>query len=444
MKDDAPEQPDQPEQPNPLSLAPPPLSLTPGGSRLEGSPLKNVIMPSPSAELSEETLMKDAISTNPTTEQQPAPASDEEKLLKAAIDAPFEADNHEPAPATDEEMLVQAAINAPFEAGPVPPQLPLVAEATETTDSTVAEPPSTVVGEAPAAAIERDVPMLEPTENEALLPPPPEQVGNIATTPSEPSVSAPGSDIRPVTEGQSGEDSIPERPPFEQSITGLTEDTIKPDDSASVTAPMSEVAEVPAAAPPSFEEPPPEPPAETTIQEPAEPVIEEPKPVSPPQPEVKEEAPASIEEPDLLGGLLGELDRQSEQKESEIPVSAPAPEPIVEAPSEPPTLSEPPALPEPEPVPESAPEPPPEPALIPSEPPAGPVEELTVMEETKPEETKAEEPMPAPVPEAPVVEAPVVEAPAAEAPTVEAPTVEAPVVEAPVVPEPSAEQKTEG
>ncbi|KAM0551765.1 hypothetical protein ACHAPJ_008333 [Fusarium lateritium] len=457
MQDDLP----APTQQNPANLVPAPPTLTPGESRLEGSPLKNVVMPPPSVE---EKLLQEAINApfaegdkpqEPVSTKPQEPGLTEENLAQASLSPPHR-DNEPHASGVDEEKFLMAAINAPFGPG----QAPAVGPGAEPAESTMAEPPSTVVGEAPEAATDRDVPMLEPTDSEALLPPPPEEVGNIATTPpgssGEPNASVTGSDVKPPADIQAGEEAALQRPPLAQNDTGLTEDSIKPDDSASITAPISDITDAPAAAPPSVVEPPPEPPAETTVQE--QPPAEKTKSPTPPQPDNKEGSlqpdtkeeslqPENVEEsvapadepaafmdkpslldragsPDLLGGLIDRY--QADEVDSDIRglddvPAMPLPEQTPEAPVE--AISEPAANPVPEPVAQSAPEPsteaipetstettaepaseaPPEPALIPSEPPAGPVDEPVATEEVKPDE---------PAPEVPVADTPVIPEPA--------------------------------
>ncbi|EXL44230.1 hypothetical protein FOCG_14378 [Fusarium oxysporum f. sp. radicis-lycopersici 26381] len=458
-----------PVPPNPMGLAPP-TTLTPGGSRLEGSPLKNVVMPSPTKEVDQEQLLKAAIDAPLAGDEKPTePELTEENLARASLEPPAKDDEPQ---ASAEEQLLKAAIDAPFGPGP---QL-AVASAVEPADSTIAEPPSTIVGEAPEVATDRDVPMLEPTDSEALLPPPPEEVGNIATTPpgssGELGASGPGSEVKPPTDIQAGEEAVSQRPPLITTETGLTEDSIKPDDSASITAPISDITDVPAVAP-SVVDPPPEPPAETTVQDTTmeeaaqEPAPEETKEPTPPQPEIKEESAPAVEEilraesPNLLSSLMDKLDEQHaeiesmKQKASAEPAPESVPEPVAEVPaeaviepavepvSEP--MSELIAEPAAEPVPETAADPitetapesttehpaetladlvaepatepaadvPPESALIP-EAPAEPADEPMVTEEVKTEEVKTEEP---------AVEPPIVETPAIDGPAVSEPSV---------------------
>ncbi|KAM3502340.1 hypothetical protein MY11210_009099 [Beauveria gryllotalpidicola] len=155
---------------SPLSLAPPLASLTNDlSSRVEGSPLKNVVLPSPT-----EAKVPDVL-----------------KDLGKPIDGE--------------------------------------------TGSTVAEPPSTIVGEEPEVAENRDL-ELAPIPSEALLPPPPEQVGNIAT-PKADDASSRVSDNEDKSK-ESGH-THPEKS-LQQHDSILTEDSIKPEDSASVRFPLTE------------------------------------------------------------------------------------------------------------------------------------------------------------------------------------------------------------
>ncbi|KAM0342708.1 hypothetical protein ACHAPU_009319 [Fusarium lateritium] len=442
----------------PSNLVPPPTALTPDGSRPEGSPLKNVVMPSPTKEVDQEQLLKAAVDVPFAGGDAPQQPELTEENLAETLRDPTGKDDEPHLAGLNEEGILKAAINAAF----APDQQLAVGPGAEPTGSTVAEPPSTIVGEAPDAATDRDVPMLEPTDNEALLPPPPEEVGNIATTPpgnsGETSTSVPGSDVKPPTDIQTGEEAASQRPPLAQHDTGLTEDSIIPDDSASITAPTSDIADIPTVEV-SILEAPPQPPAETTIQEPVAVDIKSP---TPPQPEIKEESAPPGEKasrdnsPNLLDSLMNKLDRQSaESEKKKQEESEPLPEAIpqvadvpTEAISEPPTdlpesipepVVEPPAetVPEPademvtesaaeptaepttepavelaaepiaEPLAEPASEVPPESTLIPTGAPAGPSEEPgddpMVTEDAEPAD--------------PVLEAPEIEKPTEETPT---------------------------
>ncbi|KAM3427297.1 hypothetical protein NHJ13734_009033 [Beauveria thailandica] len=201
---------------NPLSLAPPLASLTSDlPSRVEGSPLKNVVLPSPT-EAKVPDVLKD-------------------------LGKPVEVE----------------------------------------TGSTVAEPPSTIVGEEPEAAENRDL-ELAPIPSEALLPPPPEQVGNIATPKAD--------DASPRVSDNEDKSKESEHTHTEKSFQHhdsiLTEDSIKPEDSASVRFPLTEsgapsevgtasVDETKELAPPSISGPdesqaqPEHAPAPTIVEEPA-------------------------------------------------------------------------------------------------------------------------------------------------------------------------------
>lgn len=298
----------KPIPPNPFTLAPPPsISLAGTSPRFEGSPLKNVVMPSPTTEFPPEIPSVAAVLSPPL--------------------APIE----------------NPAATAPAE--------PLVKEdATEigtVIESTIAEPPSTIGGDVPETSVPPVELKSEPSNEEALLPPPPpDQVGNIATTPTneEPGMNFPATGGERLNdEIQPGEEAVPQKPPL---FHRDTDDTIKPEDSASA---IFSLAEEPAA------------PSDNGLDNsekvgelvpaeaapPPEPQPEEAKPVSPP----KEEEPVAAEEPDLLQGLLGELDRQAEEtREKPVPeaVSEPAPELAPEPAVEPtPSIAEPPVAAEP-------------------------------------------------------------------------------------------------
>lgn len=306
------EVPSEPQAPpNPLSLAPPPppLNLTPSMSKLEGSPLKNVIMPSPTTEVPPDVSLDNTFTTEPVVENVKAP------------------------------------------------------EATPIVEPVTTEPPSAAAEEAPETTPDAIAPKDESPKEDTLLPPPHEQVGNIATTPTAEdsgSTVADSAEI-PIEEVETGEEAILENPPLEQDDITMTEDAIKQEDSAPASIAMSEPAELPPVEPEAVEDI-----METDVlaEAPAEPTPEEAKPASP----LKEETPVvadAAEEPDLLGGLLGELDRQVDEKmemelelEMETLVSEPAVEPAAEPTPEPiPELALE-ATPEsaPEAVPEAAPE----------------------------------------------------------------------------------------
>ncbi|PHH86794.1 hypothetical protein CDD83_9751 [Cordyceps sp. RAO-2017] len=298
--------PKEPTPPNPLSLAPPLSSLVPGSPRPEGSPLKNVVLPSP---------------TEPTSLGIPPVPS------------------MEPPPQT-----------ARVETG---------------TDSMVAQPPSDIVGEEPGEATERDLPQAEPpteenvpeetgltdpappqdtslwqpTEEvkssveEALLPPPPDQVGNISSPRAEdgPGKSFDGEDKSRDGEGNSFEgEAAPPQSSLTQYESAMTEDTIKPDDSASARFPLTESGPSSEVGTASLGE----------AKEPAPPAAGPSSPPPPPKPaSPAEDKGAEEEKVDLLGGLLGELDRQAAVSDDPVkpPEAQPAadPEPAAEAGADP-------------------------------------------------------------------------------------------------------------
>lgn len=374
--------------PNPLSLAPPSISLAglAGTSpKFEGSPLKNVVMPSPTTEVPPEILS-----------------------------AP------EPLPA---------------------PEVEEAAEVATVVESTIAEPPSTIGGDLLDTPTKEDVPEPEPElvpePEKSLLPPPPDQVGLIETPAiEEPGMKFPESGEQATEEVQAGEEALPVKPPL---IHHDTEDTIKPDDSASASFMLEDApAPLEAVSEPVEEAKEATPPGEPMVEDPMveDSMVEDPKPESPPkieEPKVesppKVEEPPVAEEPDLLDGLIGELDRQASETKEEVapePVSTSAPEEAKEPTPEPEPemvtapvtepVTEPVAEPTPEAAPESAPKPSPE--LVP-----GPVSE--------PASEPAPEPMPELVPEPEPELEPMVEAPA-EGPT-EAAAEPAPAADSPKV-----------
>ncbi|KAL6404985.1 hypothetical protein AUP68_11824 [Ilyonectria robusta] len=277
--------------PNPLSLAPPPppLNLTPSMSKLEGSPLKNVIMPSPTTEVPPDVSLDNTFTTEPVVENVKAP------------------------------------------------------EATPIVEPVTTEPPSAAAEEAPETTPDAIAPKDESPKEDTLLPPPHEQVGNIATTPTAEdsgSTVADSAEI-PIEEVETGEEATLENPPLEQDDITMTEDAIKQEDSAPASIAMSEPAELPPVEPEAVEDI-----METDVlaEAPAEPTPEEAKPASP----LKEETPVvadAAEEPDLLGGLLEAPVPEAEPSEKKVeepipevpvpeisPSEIPAADPPVEAP----------------------------------------------------------------------------------------------------------------
>ncbi|EHK17176.1 uncharacterized protein TRIVIDRAFT_41853, partial [Trichoderma virens Gv29-8] len=257
-----------------------------------------------------------------------------------------------------------------------PPVLDNLAD--NTADSTIAEPPSTIVGEAPEEAIERDMPQAEEL-------PPPDQVGNISSPKTEDGNSR-ISEGTPKGQTSSQPDTNIQKPVLLHQLSAMTEDTIKPEDSVSVTAPLpgseapSEVGN--ASIDDAMEE-----------TAPADAAIESTEPELT-APEVDGDADMAKEtEPDILGGLMGELDRQaaaSQLLEEAMPDTAPVAEVKPESPAE---LT----LPE---VPETAPEV--APAVVEEAPEPAPETEPQLEPESKPElelETKPE-PEPEAEPEA--------------------------------------------
>lgn len=106
-------------------------------------------------------------------------------------------------------------------------------------NSTTAEPPSSMVDEEPARSAAEDVPQLKASDEEALLPPPPDQVGNIATPKADDGADR-GSDTEDKTKDSQQGDAASQEKASSHQDTIMTEDTIKPEDSASVGIPRTE------------------------------------------------------------------------------------------------------------------------------------------------------------------------------------------------------------
>jgi hypothetical protein len=232
-----------------------------------------------------------------------------------------------------------------------PPQVTKVemeetAAAPPVAESTIAEPPSTIVGEGPDAALERDVPMAGVPTDEALLPPPPDQVGNIASpkagdaleeqlaqteTASAPEGSAPVSTAESASASVVEPASALERPSLAHLDSVMTDDSIKPEDSASVISPLENGSseKAPAATEAAASEAGNAPGTPSTAQAVVEGAQEAPEDKASPKPEAAEVAPEIAPEPaaeesapigeaalpeqeDILGGAMAALDRQAQ------------------------------------------------------------------------------------------------------------------------------------
>lgn len=238
--------------PNPMTIPPPVGTLAAGSPKIEGSPLKNVLVQSP-------------------TERQTA----------TAVPPPEE------------------------------PSQPMDVE----TGSTVAQPPSTIVGEEPAAAVERDLSAGLPraTSEENLLPPPPEQVGNIATPKAEDGSEKVSDGEDKSKESQSASDKFA----LNQQDSIMTEDTIKPEDSASVRFPLTESgapSEVGTGSADETKELAPTMEAPMENEKPTLPPVDEPSQPSLPALDEPKESVASPRKPD------------SPKPEDRVPITDPAPE----------------------------------------------------------------------------------------------------------------------
>lgn len=281
--------PPEPLPPNPLTLAPPASSLASGSPRPEGSPLKNVV-------LSAAEAMSSAVPTPDVPVQTPKVETAAESTT-AQPSSPTTSDD--PAAADHRDL-----------AGPGP------TAATSHHEPALSEP-APLKQESPWQAREEP----DRTKDEALLPPPPDQVGNIDSPRSEsgPTKSSDGEDKARDENGNRFEgEALPTQSFLNQCDSVIREDTIKPDDSASVRFPLSEsgpssefgTASVGEAKDPS---------KESTV-----PLAAASSPPAPKQASPRESQAEDDEKSDLLGGLMGELDREAAS--SGAPAKPPSPQ----------------------------------------------------------------------------------------------------------------------
>ncbi|POR39620.1 Uncharacterized protein TPAR_00193 [Tolypocladium paradoxum] len=320
--------PKEPTPPNPLTLAPPVGNLAAGSPRLEGSPLKNVVLQSPTEPLpphglqppsSEPTQMTDVETvTESMVAEPPSTIVGEESREAIERDLPEAEPEAEPAaePAAEPEPEPE-----PEQSAEQPTREPTLQEPTPTDPDPIIEEFSRHQIPKDEAA-EYEAAKDEAAEDEALLPPPPDQVGNIDSPKTEygPGKSSDGED-KGREEEHSESENAPAPPALHQFDSVMTEDTLKPDDSASARFPLTESgapSEVGTASVEGTKEP--GPPT-------AEPSPPAPKPTSAPQ----DPEPAAEEKSDLLGDLMGELDRQAALYEQHA--EAPAPQPQEEEPT---------------------------------------------------------------------------------------------------------------
>ncbi|KAF4587180.1 proteinrelated to apopolysialoglycoprotein [Ophiocordyceps camponoti-floridani] len=232
--------------------------------------------------------------------------------------------SREPGPPNPLTLSVAAALSPRPEGSPlknvllpspVEPPVTDVVKVESGAESMVAQAPSTVVGEESAEATQQDSPKAEPflpedaplTEpkpsrvEDALLPPPPDQVGNI---------DSPKTDGERAKSSEDGEDktqdttfSLLPQAGLQPRESLITDDTIKPDDSASVrfpeSAPSSDVG--------------------TSVAETKEPPVEDPSP-----PVLRAAAqPDDAPEPVLVEPIVADVDQQAAEKQPS-PAAEPA------------------------------------------------------------------------------------------------------------------------
>ncbi|KAL7793654.1 hypothetical protein V8C37DRAFT_82020 [Trichoderma ceciliae] len=170
----------------------------------------------------------------PREPSQPSPPKPSNLTVEPPSDSPISVQlKHEESPPRNPVIVPSPPAPSATAESAVAIALPVLdTPADNTAGSMVAEPPSTIVGEAPQEAIERDIPQAE----ETLLPPP-DQVGNISSPKDEDENSRVSDEAaRGQVTGQS--ENVIQKPVSLNQLSTITEDTIKPEDSVSVTAPM--------------------------------------------------------------------------------------------------------------------------------------------------------------------------------------------------------------
>ncbi|PHH66623.1 hypothetical protein CDD81_6460 [Ophiocordyceps australis] len=177
--------------PQPATLAPPLVTRSGGSPRPEGSPLKNVMLPSP---------------TEPAPTEQHF-STDNSQIAEGTVES---MKSEPPSPVPSQEQQESADIETVM--------VPALSIKEETS-----EPPPSVDDEMTA-------------QDGTLLPPPPDQVGNIDSPRSE----SKHSDNEDRREDDPSETGATEPASFTQGDSILTEDTLKPDDSASTRFQLTE------------------------------------------------------------------------------------------------------------------------------------------------------------------------------------------------------------
>lgn len=311
--------------PNPLTLAPPLASLATSSPKPEGSPLKHVMLQSPTEAQAPDVL---------------PPVSD---ILPPVESVPVSIPSLAPEPG-------------------LPLDLSQITDSETKTESMIAEPPSTIAGDEGKAVPEADVTMSEavveeapamvgeiservqteevakspspkqatpdipPREEEALLPPPPEQVGNISSPKADfTQERVSDSEDKSRENHQSDSGLVPERPPLHAHDSVMTEDTIKPEDSASVRFPLTESGAPSEVGTASAEE------TKDSATAAPEPMVQDVKEPSPPK-QISPAAEARIESP-LVSDIQPIAAKQREEPErleehkDEPPKEATSPQP---------------------------------------------------------------------------------------------------------------------
>lgn len=222
--------------PNPLTLAPSLASLAANSPKNEGSPVKNVML---QVQSPTESHAPPVIPTN-AAEVAPVPAAVPVELpaLETVISKVIE-----PQPPETESMVAEPPTTFAGDEGQVRADMDITmskAVPRKADEAPVEDPQG---GEAsykgPSPYNANPFPDM-PSRDEALLPPPPEQVGNISSPrpyDGPDRVSDVGDKSRHSQMIDSG--MVAERPPLNVPDSVMTEDTINPEDSASVRCQMT-------------------------------------------------------------------------------------------------------------------------------------------------------------------------------------------------------------
>lgn len=224
--------------PSPLTFAPPLASLATGSPRPEGSPLKNVMLQSPTEAQAQEALL-------PAADDAPVSVPEPTAILGMAS-APSLFMEQSLAAHNVESMTVEptSVVAADEETAPAAHAAALIGEAPTEETPKIEEVSEQDQTEAiPKASSPQKIPSPDvASREETLLPPPPEQVGNISSPKEDDGQDRVSDNEDKSREGHRHPEfaSVSDRPLLHPQDCVMTEDTIKPEDSASVGFPLTE------------------------------------------------------------------------------------------------------------------------------------------------------------------------------------------------------------